>query len=118
MLSNCNEAVRRDGGIELYADGILVSSPKGFDSQMLLNPLKEQLHLPSVFVKQCYMFCRYLKVVGQEDKHMFLLLIVIADSPQYSRVLGSGFVFCKANALVKNDVVFTFQDLVHVNNLN
>jgi hypothetical protein len=52
MLDDGDEAVRADGAIDLYPHGILACTPKFLDFEVLLEPLVEQFHLPSVLVQQ------------------------------------------------------------------
>ena len=51
MLHNGNEAVGTDGRVNLYSDSVLGSSPELFDFEVLLEPLEEQLNLPTVLVE-------------------------------------------------------------------
>ena len=41
VFNNGDKTVRDDGDMYLYSNGILRFSPKGFDTQMLLNPLEK-----------------------------------------------------------------------------
>ncbi len=41
VFNNGDETVRDDGHMYLYSNSILRFSPKGFDTQMLLNPLEK-----------------------------------------------------------------------------
>lgn len=50
VLNDTHEAIGDDCDMNLYSNGIITLSPKGLDSEMLLNPLKEQLDLPPVFI--------------------------------------------------------------------
>lgn len=52
MFNNSDKTVYDDGNMYLNTYSILGFSPKGFDSEMLLDPLEEKLNLPSVFVKK------------------------------------------------------------------
>lgn len=64
VFNNCDETVRDDSDMYLYSDSILRFSPKGFDTQMLLNPFEKQFNLPSVAVKMGNVFCFEVEVVG------------------------------------------------------
>ena len=68
MLDDCNEAVCDDSNMYLYAHGILRLTPEVLDLEMLLNPLEEQLHLPSVLIKQGDVLCTEEEVVRVVDK--------------------------------------------------
>ena len=46
------QTIRRDGGIDLDADGVFGRSPEPLDVEVLLHPFEEQLDLPAVLVEQ------------------------------------------------------------------
>jgi len=50
MLNNSNKAIGCDSRINLDSDRIFGYAPERLYMQMLLDPLKEQLHLPSILV--------------------------------------------------------------------
>ena len=41
VFNDSDEAIGDNGNVDLYADRILGLSPKGFDTQVLFNPLEE-----------------------------------------------------------------------------
>lgn len=53
-----------DGDMYLYSDCIFRFTPKGFYTEMLLNPFKKQFNLPSVAIKKGNVFCFEVEVVG------------------------------------------------------
>ena len=51
LLDGGNEHVGRHGAPDLRPDCVLAGAQKTLDAQMLLDPLEEQFHLPSVLVQ-------------------------------------------------------------------
>lgn len=50
LFEDSNQQVNADGDPDLGFDGVGRYSVKSFDSQMLLDPSKEEFHLPVLFV--------------------------------------------------------------------
>ena len=75
MLHNGNEAVGTDGRVNLYSDSVLGSSPKLLDLEVLLEPLEEQLYLPTVLVEVGNLQSSQFHCVSQEHELTTLLLI-------------------------------------------
>ena len=108
MFDDTNEAICDDGNMYLNTDSILGFSPKGFDAEMLLDPLEEQLNLPPVFIKERNVFCFKIEVVS----------VICEGTPKFWRVVNNAsdscwiirFVSltCEANSLVTEDVIFSF----------
>ena len=86
MLHNGNQTVGADGRINLYTDSVLSSAPEFLDIKVLLEPLEEQLYLPSVLIEvgnlQCGQFC----CIGQEHELTALLLVIESHEPQMLRI--------------------------------
>ena len=76
MLDNSHKAVDSDGCTDLYLDSVLGSPPEFLNLEVLLEPLEEQLHLPSVLVKVSYLQGCQVHRIGQEQELSALLLIV------------------------------------------
>ena len=51
MLHDGNETVGTNDRINLYSDSVLGCTPELFDFEVLLEPLEEQLYLPTVLVE-------------------------------------------------------------------
>ena len=51
VLNNCDQAVGAYSSVDLYPNGILGSTSKLFDFEVLLQPFEKQFHLSSFFVK-------------------------------------------------------------------
>jgi len=43
VFNDCNQTIGDDSDMYLYFDSILRFSPKGFDSEMLLNPFEDAI---------------------------------------------------------------------------
>ena len=54
VLYDCNETICDYCDVNLYSHRILSVTPKGFHSEMLLDPMEEQFHLPSLLVQHGY----------------------------------------------------------------
>ena len=73
MLDNGNQTIGCNSRINLDSDSCFCNAPKGFNMQMLLDPFKEQFHLPSFFVQQRNMFSLDIEVVGQVSESSLVL---------------------------------------------
>ena len=68
LLQDGNQQIKTDGNPDLGFDGIGGCPVKGLDSQMLLDPAKEKLHLPALFVNVGDSNGGNGEDIGQEDK--------------------------------------------------
>ncbi len=59
VFYNCHHAICCYGSKYLDTYSILRCSPKGFDFKMLLDPFKEEFHLPTIFEFALRIFQRY-----------------------------------------------------------
>jgi len=73
LANDGHEHVDADGDPDLSLDGVLRGAEEGFDSQMLLDPLEEQFHLPAAAIELGDRECRQLEVVGEEHERLALL---------------------------------------------
>ena len=73
MLDYGNQTIGCNSRINLDSDSCFCNAPKGFNMQMLLDPFKEQFHLPSFFVQQRNMFSLDIEVVGQVSESSLVL---------------------------------------------
>ena len=65
VLDNRHKAVGSNSSRYLYSDSVLGSSPELFDLEVLLEPLEEQLYLPTVLVEVGYLLgCQRSRVFG------------------------------------------------------
>ena len=90
LLDNRDEQVDRDGDPDLGGDGVEARTVECFDPQVLLDPLKEQLHLPTAFVEVGDGEGREVEVVGQKDEETLVFLVKIANATQRGRVVLPG----------------------------
>ena len=65
LFNNGDQHVSGDSASDLRFHRILAVADETFDTQMLLDPLEEQLDLPAVFVQRGNRQCRQARVVGQ-----------------------------------------------------
>jgi hypothetical protein len=70
LFDNSDEHVGGDGTPDLRLHGVLAVSQKTLDSQVLLDPFEEQLHLPAVLVKLGDDRCRQRRVVRQKNQRL------------------------------------------------
>lgn len=101
VLDDGDEAVGDDGAIDLYVDGVLRLSPEPLDLQVLLQPLEEHLHMPTVLVEQGDLQCTDIHCVGEEGECPVLLLVVVDDPSEGLRVLLRGLVAGQLNLGVR-----------------
>ena len=67
FFDDCHQHVGTDGRPDLRLYRVDAGSDEGFDAQVLLDPLEEQLDLPATLVKQRHLQRVKLKLIGQED---------------------------------------------------
>ena len=72
---------------------VLVGAEEGLDLQMLLDPLEEQLHLPTPFVQIGDSLRREIEAVGEELHVLLRFRIDESDEAERFRVCLSGFSF-------------------------
>lgn len=112
VLNDGYQAVCYNRNIDLYPHSILGVAPEGRDSEMLLYPSEEQLHLPSLLVQQGDIACLERKVVGQERERSLQFGSVVNDSPESTRILLLGLIARKAYRLVKQNVIRTVKQVI------
>ena len=82
LFDDGDEHVDRDGGPDLRLHGVLCRAVELLDPKMLLDPLEEQLHLPTAAIQLGDRQGGQDEVVGQEDQPLAGLRIVESDAPQ------------------------------------
>lgn len=117
MFGNSNKAVSRYGTVNLYSDCIFSVAPKGFDVQMLFDPFKKQLHLPTLFVKHCNIFCADIVRVGNIYERAFELFGVVNNSAKPARIFFLGLISGKFNSLIADNSVSTLDKVFSINDL-
>ena len=117
MLNDGNETVGDDGNVYLYAHGILRLAPKTLDLEMLLDPLEEQLHLPSVFVEQGDVLCAEEEVVRVVNEAAMQFWRIVDNSSDKARVLLPILLPGEADALVFEHIVSAVENTLAIDNL-
>lgn len=112
VFNNGNETVRDDGHMYLYADCIFRFTPKGFDTEMLLDPFEKQFDLPSVSVKEGNFFCFEVEVVGVVGEDPSKVGGVEHDAPERNRIVSTISLARKPNRLIPQDIVIPFKHVI------
>jgi len=89
--------------------GILASAKKGFDFQVLLDPLEEQLHLPACLVDIGNGLGGQFEIVGQKNVVLAGLRIAVANTTQLNGAFFCGLNTSKFDAQITAQA-FVFQD--------
>src|SRR4051812_41346362 len=103
FFDNRYQHVDADGDPDLRAHSILGSAVETFDAQVLLDPLEEQLYLPSAPVQGANGQRGQRKLVGQEHQVLAGLGIAIADATQVGGVVLAGIEAIESNGLVADE---------------
>lgn len=98
------ETVGDDCGIYLDSHRILVLAPERLDPQVLLYPFEEQLHSPSVFVKEGYLARTQIYIVGVVHESPFEFRDVDCDTPYGAGVILKVPLSGETHILVKQHV--------------
>jgi len=117
MFGDSNKAVSGYGTINLYPDCVFRVAPKGFDVQMLLDPFEKQLHLPTLFVKHCNIFCSDIERIGNVYKRAFEFLVVVHDSAKSARIFLLGLISGKFDSLIADNTVSTLDKVFSIKDL-
>ena len=87
FFQNRHQDINTNGNPDLRFHRIFAGAIKVLDPQMLLNPLKEQLDLPTLLIEQSNRQGRKHKVIGEKDKALPRLGVHVMDEPQFGRVI-------------------------------
>lgn len=117
MFNNANETICDDCNMYLNADSILIFSPKGLDLEVLLDPLEEQLNLPSVFVQKSNLFCFKEEVVGIVRKRPVQFWSIINNASNRSWIVAFVSLAAKPDSLVTKDIVLSVKQVFTLLNL-
>ena len=117
VFDNCDETIRDDSDMYLYSDSILRFSPKGFDTEILLNPFEKQFNLPSVAVKKGNVFCFEVEVVGVVGEGSSKVRGIVYDASERNRIVSSVSFACESDRLVSQDIVISFKHVFTVRDL-
>jgi len=111
MFNNGDQTIRDDGDMYLYADCIFRFSPKGFDTEMLLDPFEKQFNLPSVAVKKCNVFCFEVEIVGVVGEGSSKIWGIKYDAPERNRIVFPVSLTGESDRLVSQDIVISFKQV-------
>ena len=111
VFNNSDKTVSDDGDMYLYPDCIFRFSPKGFDTQMLLDPFEKQFNLPSVAVKKGNFFCFEVEVVGVVGEGPSKVRGIEYDAPERNRIVSTVSLACESNRLVPQYIVIFFKHI-------
>ena len=114
VFKDSDEAICDDGNMYLYTYGILRSSPKGLDAEVLLDPFEEQLNLPAILVQQGNVLGGKLEVVRVVCEGPMQLWSVINDAPEREGVILLVPLSCEPDRLVTKDIVRAFREVFPV----
>ena len=117
VLDDGNETVGDDGDVYLYAYCVFRLSPEPLDLEVLLDPLEEKLHLPSVFIKKGNVLRTEIEVVRVVDETAVQLFCVVDNPSESTRVLLFVFFLCEADALVFEHIVCAVKHVFAIDNL-
>lgn len=112
VFNNGNETVSDDGDMYLYSNSILRFSPKGFDTQMLLNPLEKQFNLPSVAVKKGNVFCFEKEVVSVIGESPSKVRSIEYNTPERDRIVFTVSFARESDRLITQDIVISLKHVV------
>ena len=96
FLRNGDQQVGGYGNPDLRLDGVLAGAEEHLDTQVLLDPLEEQFHLPALTVQVGNQLRLQGKVVGQ--KHQALAGVVPDHHPAQRRWVILARIMCRQNA--------------------
>ena len=99
----CNQHVSADCDPDLRLDCVLAGAEKGLDSQVLLDPLEEQLDLPSLSIESGDHLGFERKVVGQKGQ-AFAIVVFRNNSTNHLRIVFGGVVNSEHAGLIANDL--------------
>ena len=100
LFQDSDQEINADSDPDLGFDGVGRCSVKGFDSQMLLDPAEEELHLPALLVNIGDCYGGNGKNIGQVDKTLLGVQVHVGHPAQSLRVGSSGFFVCENNPLI------------------
>ena len=103
LLDDRHQHVDADGDPDLRPHSVFGSAVEAFDAQVLLDPLEEQLHLPSAPVQGGNGQRWQRKLVGQEHQVLAGLGIAITDATQVGGVVLGGIEAVESNGLVADE---------------
>jgi hypothetical protein len=87
LFDDYEQHLGRQGAPDLCLDCVFAGTQKPLDAEVLLDPLEEQLHLPTTFVHRSDCQRRQCRVVGQKDQSLARVRILEPDTLQMLRII-------------------------------
>jgi len=115
MLNDSHKAIGCNCRENLDSYRIFGYAPKRLYMQMLLDPLKKQFDLPSIFIKQRNMPRADFKIISKVSESSLVFGRVIADTPEQNRVFPSCLLSRKPYCLVVENVIRAFKKIFSLN---
>ena len=115
VLNDSDETVCDDGDMNLNTYGIVTLSPKGLDPEVLLDPF-EQLHLPSIFIKESNVLGCKVEVVRIVSKRSVQVRGIVDNTPDFAEILLLVLLLFEGNGLVTQHIVRSIKDVLAVKN--
>src|SRR5205823_2427053 len=103
LLDDRHQHVGADGDPDLRPHGVLRDAIEALDAQMLLDPLEEQLDLPSAPVQGANDQRRQRKLVAQEHQVLAAFGVAIADAAQVAGVVLDGIEAIEGDGLIADE---------------
>lgn len=115
MFNDANKAVSDDCHMDLYSDCILRFTPESLDLKMLLDPLEEQLNLPSISIKQGNVRSLKIEVVRIVCKTPMKIWSIVDNASDNTWVFLLVLLLREADALVFKHIVFSIKKVFAIN---
>lgn len=115
VLDDTHEAICDNCDMNLYSNGIITLSPKGLDSEMLLNPLKEQLDLPPEFIKEGNVFGWKVEIVRIISERTVQVWRIIYNPPDIAWIFLLILLLRKNDGLVSQHIIIPLQKVFSFN---
>lgn len=100
LIETGNHEVDADSDPDLGLHGVLGCAIKGLDPEVLLDPFKEQLDMPTTLVDAGNGYCGQPEMVGNEDQTLACFWIDEADSSEFPGVIPFALGGLQADTLV------------------
>ena len=111
VFDDSDEAIGDDCNVYLYSDSILGLTPKGFDAQVLFNPLEKEFDLPPVLVKECDVLGRKIEVVRIVRERSLKVGRIVNDTSDWKGIVLLVPFSRKADGLIPQDVILTVKQV-------
>ena len=111
VLNDSDETVCDDGNMNLNTYRIVALSPERPDPEVLLDPFKEQLDLPPVFIKESDVLGCKIEIVRVVSERAVQVRSIVDDTPDLAWVLLLVLLLRKDDGLVTKDIVFSVKNI-------